>query len=1474
MRSHRISGRCVFNLPRPRLWPISPKTLRGAGNPMALLFVAFACLSIGSATAEPLDTWRWRNPLPQGHSVHDITFGNGLFVAVGEFGTVLTSTDGATWAIQNSGTREELRGVGFGNGIFVAVGGGAASPVILTSRDARQWTRHQTPSGARGLYDVAYGNGRFVIVGEGARSLLSSSDGVTWTSANSAGYTFTDTFEAAAFGQGMFVVAGSGGAVLTSPDGRVWNRQVVDAGVRFLGLAESDRTFVAVGTLGAIFFSADGFNWSGGTSGTDRDLLAITYANNSFVAVGSSGVILTSSDGATWTARTSGTGADLSAIAYGNGRFAAGGLFGAILTSPNLVNWTSHDSGSRAHLNSLCYGNGVYVAVGASGAILTSTNASNWQIQKSGTANNLYGVTVGKNFVFDNLFVAVGANGTILVSPDGANWLGASSSTILDLWDVEYGGGLFVAVGSQGLVTSPDGVQWTRRAVGEYKLLGIGYGNGRFVAVGEPLFVRIGAVVGNSPILTSPDGITWTDRDSGTRDVLFDVAYGNGTFLAVGRSILASSDGANWSSKESALAMLRDVTFADGSFVAVGDAGAILSSSDGNNWRNRNSATGRTLHAVGFYNGTFMTAGDFGTILQSDARATVVPPSIVSSPQSQAVTAGTNVTLSVIATGSPPLNYQWRLNGVALPGATNSTLSLANVQDKDAGAYTVVVSNSAGSVASAAAQLTVHAGSQPAPSFVIEPNAITNDYTGKVIFTISGLSPGQTVAVDTYLDENANAQIDAGELFVHSISLTDGRLPWVAGVRNLNVPGDEDATVNGVIRAELNFDRRTEIDAISGFYLFKVSASAPGFTPAVKPFTIVQKTLPQGITGKITGADGRTPLAGALAVLVDIDSGAEKVAGSAFTDASGGFTLLTEPGAYLLLASKPGFLFAIDSASVLGDPGRSPSLLVDVAPNQFFQRHLSMTAGGQTITGALSDRVSGQGIPGAELFALGLTTITTATATNSVGYLMFGNTDTQGKFSLSVTSGSWSITGLPRALGRLGYLLPSSGSLPGVEVKAVDVVLPELRLPRFTSLIYGSVKGPDGTPIRGAEISASGPDYQTAAITDSNGNYALGVLEGEWTLAVEATQHDEQTATVQIRNDQSVSRNFVLVPKDRTKLPEIHRFTPESGPVGTTVTIFGANLTAASEVLFGFREATFQVVSNTEISAKVPPDAVTARIRVTTPAGTAVSPTVFTLSAQPPPQAPAITGFLPDTGPPGTRVTISGTRFDEATEVKFGGVSAGFIVISSTTIGTSVPFGATSGVITVQTAGGAATSGNRFTVTASANQPPSVRITEPADGQSLPLSGDVFVAAIASDLGGAIKRVVFYADGASIYDLDTAAFATVNASFRWKPAAAGKRTLVAMAVDDQDAASFSKAITVMVGAGELLPALSITRSAGNLVLTWPINAVGFQLEATSRLSAPAAWTPVLAKPSVAGDQFLLLEPVGAGSRFYRLRRAP
>jgi hypothetical protein len=98
-----------------------------------------------------------------------------------------------------------------------------------------------------------------------------------------------------------------------------------------------------------------------------------------------------------------------------------------------------------------------------------------------------------------------------------------------------------------------------------------------------------------------------------------------------------------------------------------------------------------------------------GDKASTEFRLTVnpTPPKIVREPTGLAVTAGVEASFSVLATGSQPLSYQWRLNGAALSSGTNAVLTLTNVGAANAGNYSVEVSNALGKVASREVRLEV-----------------------------------------------------------------------------------------------------------------------------------------------------------------------------------------------------------------------------------------------------------------------------------------------------------------------------------------------------------------------------------------------------------------------------------------------------------------------------------------------------------------------------------------------------------------------------------------------------------------------------------------------------------------------------------------------------------------------------------------------------------------------------------------------
>lgn len=201
----------------------------------------------------------------------------------------------------------------------------------------------------------------------------------------------------------------------------------------------------------------------------------------------------------------------------------------------------------------------------------------------------------------------------------------------------------------------------------------------------------------------------------------------------------------------------------------------------------------------------------------------------------------------------------------------------------------------------------------------------------------------------------------------------------------------------------------------------------------------------------------------------------------------------------------------------------------------------------------------------------------------------------------------------------------------------------------------------------------------------------------------------------------AISLSAHLAPKSPKALT-ISSFTPESGGVGTPVTILGTEFKGVQSVTFNGVEATFSVVSHTEITTNVPSGATTGTLSVATPHGTASSAASFTVT-----YPPAISSFSPASGTEGTEVTLTGSSFTGATHVNFNGTTAAFSVVSDNKVSTRVPSSATTGTISVATPLGSTSTANSFTVvTESVPQISSFTPTSGGVGTAVTLSGSGF----------------------------------------------------------------------------------------------------------------------------------------------------
>jgi photosystem II stability/assembly factor-like uncharacterized protein len=495
--------------------------------------------------------------------LEDIAYGNGLFMAVGDF-CVFTSSDGITWTDTNPEilTDYTLHGITYANNRFVAVGEYGSFGAILTTEDGGTTWDKRLYGITTALFDVTYANNTFVAVGENC-AIFTSSDGVSWAPIDPPPCT-EYLLRSITYGKNKFVAVGgneSKGFITTSPDGITWETNethvTADLNQDLKDIVYGENTFVAVGkgvsntsgSYGVILASLEGTSWIERSPGTIKSINGVAYGRSTFVAVGEDGIIFSSTDGITWNEVLSSITKTFNAITYGNNIFVAVGDNGTVLFSPDGITWKRGNKKDKEHpkknppittnLNAITYGKDLFVAVGPGGTIFTAKGSEVpvWKARYSGVTTNIFDVAFG-----NNIFVAICDGDYVLTSPDGKSWTKRSSLTNGILRSVTFAYGTFVACGTDYVATSPDGINWTRRSLSSIdvptiSLSAITSGNSTFIAVGQESIIIQSDLISPEPqISVSPDSLnfgsvmvnsssppeTITVTNQGTNDLLIE----------------------------------------------------------------------------------------------------------------------------------------------------------------------------------------------------------------------------------------------------------------------------------------------------------------------------------------------------------------------------------------------------------------------------------------------------------------------------------------------------------------------------------------------------------------------------------------------------------------------------------------------------------------------------------------------------------------------------------------------------------------------------------------------------------------------------------------------------------------------------------------------------------------------------------------------------------------------------------------
>jgi hypothetical protein len=545
--------------------------------------------------------------------------------------------DPVTWqlieALPNSW---EHRDVTFGNGLWLIPGGGPQGAAMLITTDTYQWERlDNVPY----LQKVVGGPGEFLGISYDGE-VYRSTNSIDWESI--APFLPQGVWpERMLYGDNAYLVLDSSGRTWLSPDGRSWLAGTPPQAGHIRDLTYSAGTYVAVTDQGEVLTSGDGLKWDVDRILEVGELHVIVYADGEFVAVGRAPyepdfwrwVVCTSSDAKVWDLQwvegelwpasgAAGHGRVILASEYANliwslsrvegewqveqvpqlptfrvafdgNRFVAVG-WETVVVSEDGLEWTSQRLPGRtthiAHEDGL-FVVGVDTSSGWSSShlIATSPDLRRWTTRLTGIGpvHELSSIK-GRFVALTGGYMGWGGSADLewVRSVDGTEW----DATVLPSQGYVYRGtthdDTFIAVGTRNDASSGDNIAtvWTTTNAGEtWKVIDLDVRGSLYAVVwtGDH-FLATGDQAGLGEVhYSSSDGVAWTRAQA-------PAVYPIEVAGQLGSLWMGVHDGLFWlqrNSQPEAWSMLpgglsvRDVEYAHGRLVAVGDGGAVWRSS-------------------------------------------------------------------------------------------------------------------------------------------------------------------------------------------------------------------------------------------------------------------------------------------------------------------------------------------------------------------------------------------------------------------------------------------------------------------------------------------------------------------------------------------------------------------------------------------------------------------------------------------------------------------------------------------------------------------------------------------------------------------------------------------------------------------------------------------------------------------------------------------------------------------------------
>ncbi len=163
---------------------------------------------------------------------------------------------------------------------------------------------------------------------------------------------------------------------------------------------------------------------------------------------------------------------------------------------------------------------------------------------------------------------------------------------------------------------------------------------------------------------------------------------------------------------------------------------------------------------------------------------------------------------------------------------------------------------------------------------------VDNTYLGGVTLSITGLTNGEQVAIQKYLDLNANGAVDAGEPLVDAFKITNGGANKFGGITNINVAFDSNSAT-GAITTTLSIAPPRTMGLAVGQTIYRLTSPTLNFPAVTATFTVTNAALGQTVSGTIYSNGVASAPHTLVIVMAPSESGGGNYVGSTVADIAG-----------------------------------------------------------------------------------------------------------------------------------------------------------------------------------------------------------------------------------------------------------------------------------------------------------------------------------------------------------------------------------------------------------------------------------------------------------------------------------------------------------------------------------------------------------------------------------------------------------